>query len=161
MQMGWISRWGCLWMAFPSVSAPYFCPCSSFRQEKFWVKDFDVGGWPDPSTRGHVYLLEVFSSSFISLLLGISANVIPIGSWEPLTSLASGTFLWFPSVPHLPLQHIFIHALGPLDISPLSSVWDPALLFPYPPLSHPDISLPLPPMIILVPLISGIEASIL
>ena len=81
MQMGWISRWGCLWMAFPSVSAPYFCPCSSFRQEKFWVKDFDVGGWPDPSTRGHVYLLEVFSSSFISLLLGISANVIPIVSW--------------------------------------------------------------------------------
>jgi hypothetical protein len=24
--------------------------------------------------------------------LGISANAIPIGSWEPLTSLAHGTF---------------------------------------------------------------------
>jgi len=24
--MGWIPRWGSLWMAFPSVSAPHFVP---------------------------------------------------------------------------------------------------------------------------------------
>jgi hypothetical protein len=34
---------------------------------------------------------------FISTLLSISANVIPIGSWETLI------FLWLPPVPHCPL----------------------------------------------------------
>jgi hypothetical protein len=41
---------------------------------------------------GHVYLLEVVSSGFISLLLGTVAKVIPTESWEPLTSQVSGTF---------------------------------------------------------------------
>jgi hypothetical protein len=52
--------------------------------------------WPHPSPGGHGYLLEEVFSGSISLLLGISANVIPIWSWEPLESLASGTFYWFP-----------------------------------------------------------------
>ena len=43
-------------------------------------------------TGGDVYLPEVVSSVSISLMLGILANVIPFGSWEPLTFLASGTF---------------------------------------------------------------------
>jgi hypothetical protein len=33
------------------------------------------------SIRGHVYLPESISSGFISLLLGISANVISVESW--------------------------------------------------------------------------------
>ena len=27
-------------------------PCISFRQNQFWVKNFEMGGWPYPSTRG-------------------------------------------------------------------------------------------------------------
>jgi hypothetical protein len=51
-----------------------------------WVGDFN------PPLGDHIYLLEVVSSCYISPLLGILANVIPIGSWEPVASLASGTF---------------------------------------------------------------------
>jgi hypothetical protein len=90
--LGWIPKWGGLWVAFLSVSAPYFCPCISFRQEQFWVKIFEMSGHPHASTRDHVYLLEVISSASISSLLVISAKVIPTGSREPLTSLVSGTF---------------------------------------------------------------------
>jgi hypothetical protein len=35
-------------LAFPSVSVPFFfCPCS-FGQERFWVKNFEMGEWPHP-----------------------------------------------------------------------------------------------------------------
>ena len=70
------------------------CCCISFRQEKFWVKIFEMGEWLHPSTEGHVHLLEVISAGSISLLLAILANVIPIGSWEPQASLDSGNFWW-------------------------------------------------------------------
>ena len=77
----------------PSFSlCSIFCPCSSFGQEHFWVINFEMGEWPHPSTGGHAYLLEVVSTGSISPLLGILANGIPAESWEPLTSLASGTF---------------------------------------------------------------------
>ena len=56
------------------------CPFISFRQEQFWVKNFEMGGWPHPSTGGCDYLLEVVSTGSIFPLLGILANVIPIGS---------------------------------------------------------------------------------
>ena len=69
-----------------------FCHCLSFGQEHFWVKNFEIGGWPPPSTGDHAYLLEVVSIGSISSLLGISANVIPVGYEESLTSLESGTF---------------------------------------------------------------------
>ena len=51
-----------------------------------------MDGWPNPSTGARAYLLEVVSTGSISPLLDILANVIPLGSWEPLTSLVSGTF---------------------------------------------------------------------
>ena len=61
LQMGWIPWWGGLWMAFPLVSVPFFCPCLSFEQEHFWVKIFELHRWLHPSTEGHAYLLEVVS----------------------------------------------------------------------------------------------------
>jgi hypothetical protein len=66
-----------------------FCP---FEQEHFWVKFFEICGWPHPSIEGPAYLLEVVSTGSSSPLLGISAKVIAIDSWEPLASLESGTF---------------------------------------------------------------------
>ena len=70
----------------------HFCPCLSFRQEQFWINIFEMCEWPHPSTWGSAYLLKMFSTGSISSLLGISANIIPIGTREPLASLASGAF---------------------------------------------------------------------
>jgi hypothetical protein len=67
-------------MAFPSVSAPLFCPCISFGQEKFWVKNFEMGRLLHPSTGANVYLLDIIFTGFLSPLLYILANVIPVGS---------------------------------------------------------------------------------
>jgi hypothetical protein len=61
-------------MAFPSISVPFFCLCISFRKEQFWVKTYETGGWPHPSTGGRDYLLEMVSTGSIFPLLGISAN---------------------------------------------------------------------------------------
>lgn len=44
------------------------CPCISFRQEQFGVKNFEDA---HASTGDPVYLLKVVSSDFISPLLGI------------------------------------------------------------------------------------------
>ena len=68
-----------------------FCPCSSFGQEHFWVKNFEMGGWPQSSIGGCAYLLEVVSTDCTSPLLGILAKVIAIGP-RKLISLESGTF---------------------------------------------------------------------
>jgi hypothetical protein len=73
-------------------SLPHFLSLYFLEKELLWVTNFEMCRWPQPSTVGHVYLLEVVSSGFISLLLDISANIISIGSWEPLASLVSGTF---------------------------------------------------------------------
>jgi hypothetical protein len=60
LYMRWNPSWSGLWMSFPSVSSPYFCLCISFRQDQFWVKIFELGGWSYPLAEGHVYLLEHF-----------------------------------------------------------------------------------------------------
>jgi hypothetical protein len=53
---------------------------------------FEMVMWPHPSIGGCAYLLETVYSGSISPLLGVLANVIPIGSWKPLASLASGLY---------------------------------------------------------------------
>ena len=81
-----------------SLAALSFSLCSivclylSVGQEHFWVNNFEMGGWPHPSTGDHAYLLGVVSIGCISPLLGISAKVIPNGFWEHLHSLLSWTF---------------------------------------------------------------------
>ena len=52
-------------------------------------------GWPHSLTGGWAYLLEVVSTGSIFPSLCILAKVIPVGSWEPLPSLGSGTLQWF------------------------------------------------------------------
>ena len=85
-------------MTFPSVSAPFFFffffffPDFYLKIDSFLVKIFEMGGWPHLSTEDCAYILEMVSSSSISLLLGILTNVISIWCWEPLESLVFGTF---------------------------------------------------------------------
>jgi hypothetical protein len=43
-----------------------FCPCSSFAEEHFWVKNFEMGMWSHLLTGGRAYLLEVVSTGSIS-----------------------------------------------------------------------------------------------
>jgi hypothetical protein len=57
-----VTRFGvCIWMdplvgqslddlSFSLCST--LCPCISFRQEQFWVKNLEMSGWPHPLTRG-------------------------------------------------------------------------------------------------------------
>ena len=108
-----VSRFGvCLWDGSPvglSSGCPFFqsllhsLSLDFFRQEQFWIKILEMGGWPHPSTGGPCltsgYGLDRFSLPFV----GISANVIPVGSWKALAFLASGTLWLLPPVPHPPL----------------------------------------------------------
>jgi hypothetical protein len=75
-------------------------------------------------------------------------------SWDPLTSWHLGISNGSP-IPHCLLLHISIYFPGLLDFLPVSS--HPDLFLPS--IYHPGPYLPLPPMIILFPLLSGIEVS--
>jgi hypothetical protein len=61
------------------------------------------------------------STGSLSPLLGISANIFPVRSWEPLAFMVSGTFCWLRLVSYLPLLHTFVQFPDPLYISPLFS----------------------------------------
>jgi hypothetical protein len=70
-----------------SLDGLSFSLCSTFVPAFFFLdsdnselKIFKWVGVPIPPLGGHVYLLEVVSSGSFSLLLGISANVLSIGS---------------------------------------------------------------------------------
>jgi hypothetical protein len=90
--MGWIPRWGSLWMSFPSVSAPVFVPAFPFDMRNSKLIFFEAGGWPHPSIWGHAYPLDMVSTGSICPLLIILANILCLGSWEPPGFLASGGF---------------------------------------------------------------------
>jgi hypothetical protein len=146
--MGWIPRWGSLWMAFPSVCSIFVCV--SVRQEQFWVKIFEMGGW-QTATRGHVYLLEVVSSGSISPLLGILAKVSPLGPG----SLSHPYHLGLSSGSPLPPTATYYYSFS--WPSGLLSCLFKYLVHTPPSLCHPGPSLPLPPMIILFLLLSGMK----
>jgi hypothetical protein len=79
-------------MPFPSVSGSLFVPAFPFdRKDSVLIFLRRVcGPIPQPGAPG--YPLNMVSTVSISSLLGISANVLSVGSWESLVSLASGTF---------------------------------------------------------------------
>ena len=56
----------------------HFCPFSSFGQEQFWAKYFDMGSCPHPSTRGCIPICWRWSLQVLSPpSLRISARLIP------------------------------------------------------------------------------------
>jgi hypothetical protein len=85
----------------------------------------------DPiSQPGALPNLWIWSLQVSSPFLGISANLIPFGSWEPLAFLASGTFWWLPQLP-IPQCYIPLFKFLTLCISSQSPpIPDPACLFP-------------------------------
>jgi hypothetical protein len=76
-------------LSLPSVSVPFFCPCSSFRQEHFWIKN----GWvasslyqgPCLSTGGGLH------RSYLPLLCQLRLKSVLIESWEPPVALPSSS----------------------------------------------------------------------
>jgi hypothetical protein len=97
------------------------CPCSSFAQEQFWVKNFERVRCNQPLTEGNGWgrgelgvgrstpihwrwSLQVLSSPSLSIL----SKVISFGSWQPHVSLMSDTLKRLSSVPHPPNPYIFL-----------------------------------------------------
>ena len=78
-------------MAFSSISAPLFDPIFPFDWSNSGVIFFMwvLGLTPQPRA---LPILDMVSTGSISPLLGILANIIPVGFWELVASLASGTF---------------------------------------------------------------------
>ena len=115
---------------------------------------------PHSSTGGHAYPLHMVSTGSIFSSFDISDNVLPVGSWETLGSLA---YPWIPSIWDFlvtssssppPLLHTSFQIPDPLYFSPTSSCIRTVLLFPLHPLSLPDTLLSLLPEIILFLLLS-------
>ena len=115
---------------FLRFSVVFFCPCSSF-----WVINFEMGEGPHPLTKGFLiywrWSLQVLSCPFLCILV----KLIPVVSWEPYTSLVSGTLQWLFPVPP-PHCYIFLFDFLTLCTSLTSPpVSDIAPLFLPPPLS--------------------------
>ena len=91
----WDGSLGGVVSGWPFVQSLFqFFPCLSFGQEHFWVKNFEMHGWPHPSTGGCAYPLEVVSTSCISPLLGILGPGRLLSPWS--LGLSSG-YLSSPS----------------------------------------------------------------
>ena len=82
------------------------CPCSSFSQERFLVKIFEMGAWHHSLERALAWVgcglaggeggMPIYCRCSLQVLsspsLCISTKSIPFGSWEPLVSLMSESF---------------------------------------------------------------------
>jgi hypothetical protein len=80
LQIGWIIPWwGNLWMAFASVSALFFVPAFPLDRSNSGLIFFRWVGGPIPQP-------GMASTGSLLPMLGISANVTPNESWEPLSN---------------------------------------------------------------------------
>lgn len=82
-----------------------FCLCFSIGQEHFWVKNFEVSGWPHPSN-GSLFTGGGFYR-FYFILGGILAKVIPIRPRSLVYPWHLGVSSGYPPVLHLPHPKIF------------------------------------------------------
>jgi hypothetical protein len=76
-------------MDFSSVSAPLFVPAFPLDRRNSGLIFLR---WVIPQPGTMPIQLDIVSTGSILPLLGILANVLPVGSWEPLGSLVSETF---------------------------------------------------------------------
>jgi hypothetical protein len=148
----------------------HFCPCISFRQDQFWVKNFEHQ-WVAPCLKwGPFYLLDVVSSALSPYCWAFWVLPYPLSPRSlSLTTLGHSRD---SSLPHPTLLHISIYSSGPLCFSFVSghasfccclppNPVPPAPTFPASSLSYPgpSLPLPLPLVIILIPCPSVFEIS--
>ena len=102
-------------------------PCSSFGQEHFWVKNFEMAMWPLPTTGSCVYLLEVVSAGSISLSLLKSS---PLGPGSPFFPWSLGRPP--PSgYPQFHVPHCYIFLFNFLTLCTSSHPFQYLILSPY------------------------------
>jgi hypothetical protein len=127
--------------------------CSSFWKNK------SAGGKVIPSSIKRkdilcpVFLLEVDTTSSLSLLLDISSKFPPFESWEsrPPPPPSFWYILEGPPPPTYP-QVAYFHSAGPQGFSPVSFYPNTWSCSPFPPpLSHPGLSASYPPDCFLLP----------
>jgi hypothetical protein len=118
----WVPICICHWTVFP-LSLLQFCPCSSFRQEQFWVRVFDCGmGTPSLhlkpclSTGGGVPSTYFWSFHLNSFPLS-SESLSP-----PRSLVYSRGFPYFPP-PEVAYFHSFCWPLGDI-MSFVSNGWN-------------------------------------
>ena len=150
LQMGWIPRWGSLWMAFLLVSPSFFVPAFSLGRNNSGLKFLRCVGGPITHL-GAVPIYWRWSIQVLSPLCWVfqlmSSPLGPgnlsypwllgLSSGSPSSSPPTATYFYPFSWPSRLLSCLFLY-LSPLS-SPLAL--DPSLL--------------LPSMIILFPLLSG------
>lgn len=137
-------------MSLPSVSAPIFCPWLSFGKEYFWVKNFEVVGWPHLSTAVLIYwrsTLQVLSP--LHCAFPLESSPLGPGSLSLPWHLGpfSGCSLFL-------ITHCYIFLFDFLTLC--TSLLPPPVpaavpLFPPPSLSLSDPPLPPPPEKVLKP----------
>ena len=138
--MGWIPRWGSLWMAFPSVSAPLFVPVFPLDRSNSGLKFLRWVGGPIPQL-GAMPNLWIWSLQVLSPLCWVFQLMSSLlGPGRLLLSWHLGLSGCYPPVPHPPLLYISVQFPDPLYISSISS----HTLFCSP--------FPLPPSFFIVPL---------
>ena len=115
----------------------HFCPCTSFRQDEFWVESF-MGGLVSLSLHWESCLAaEVVSSGFMSPLLGTLAKVTHIDSWE-LPYPRSLELPRDPTPSAAAVFHSILHPSGPLSCLSPYLILNP----PIPPFTHSPTQFP-------------------
>ena len=139
---------------FPQ-SLLHFSPCNYFRQEQFFVRNFDCDLVTVFPLKVLVDLLEVDSSSSQHWAFWLKSSPVSPKSDLPPGSLVlsrGSNHLALPTASHF---HLFPWPSGFLFCLPYIWSCSPATLH-----SHPHLSFPLPLVIDSFPLLNGIEASI-
>ena len=103
------------------------CPCSSFSQERFLVKIFEMGAWHHSLERALARVgcglgggeggMPIYCQCSLQVLsspsLCISTKSIPFGSWEPLVSLMSESFKCLSLFLILPTPYVIFFFRNP------------------------------------------------
>jgi hypothetical protein len=119
LQMGWIPKWGNLWMIFPSVSAPFFVPAFPLDRNNSGLKILRRVGGSIPQL-GAVPIYWTRSLQALSPLCCVSwlrSNLLALRSL--LLPWNLGLFSGYPhsNIPHPLLLHISIQFPDPLYFS--------------------------------------------
>jgi hypothetical protein len=118
-------------MAFPSVSTPLFVPVFPLDRNNSGLKFWRWVGGPIPQLGSCALSLGMVLTGSPSTLWSISANVIPMGSWEALPFLASGLSGCCPQFP-IPHYYTPLFSFLILCTSPSAPIPDSSPLFPFP-----------------------------
>ena len=138
-------------MVFPSISARCFIPLFPLDRSNSGLKILRSAGGTILQT-GHFITSGYGLYSFSSHLLGISANIISVGCWEPLAFLATGTLWWLPLFNHMPLLHTSVQFSDTVYHAHLL-LWSCLPFIPPSILFFPSSSYPLTPVSVLFSLL--------